>query len=291
MNERIPVIRFLVIADTHLGANPMGFQMQRGYPERLPRLLESLDAWMDVNSPVDFVLHAGDMVDACSEESIQAAADAFRLSVPVYACLGNHDLTRPDAEALWLQHAPQFFPGGTVQFTIPSDDAVLHVMPSHWSDDAFHWKDVQAPRFSQDQLDQLADAISRAPSLPHILCTHCNAFGLEPDQTGMDETIHVVSDGFRESVASVAAGHPAIRAVIMGHVHANTLRTLDGCAFASATSFVETPFEFKLVEVDACGLRVSTVALPVDNAAPSHYDPARAFVQGRDRDRNCRIAF
>ena len=48
---------------------------------------------MDAHGPVDFVLHGGDMIDSTREEHIDRAAEMFRLSVPVYLCLGNHDLT------------------------------------------------------------------------------------------------------------------------------------------------------------------------------------------------------
>lgn len=36
------VTRFIYIADTHLGANPAGYQQQKAYPEKLPDILSAL---------------------------------------------------------------------------------------------------------------------------------------------------------------------------------------------------------------------------------------------------------
>jgi len=50
-----------------------------------------------MNDGIDFILHGGDMIDSTTEDHIVAATNAFDLAVPVYLCLGNHDLTTPDA--------------------------------------------------------------------------------------------------------------------------------------------------------------------------------------------------
>ena len=56
-------------------------------------MLECLDKWIQSHPGIDFVLHGGDMVDLATVENIRAARDLFSLSVPVYLCLGNHDMT------------------------------------------------------------------------------------------------------------------------------------------------------------------------------------------------------
>ena len=94
--------KFLYIADTHLGANPMGYQKQRGYPERLPEILACLRAWLADEGGVDFILHGGDMVDSATADHIREAAEVFRFPVPVYLCLGNHDLTGEGSLDDWL---------------------------------------------------------------------------------------------------------------------------------------------------------------------------------------------
>ena len=101
--------RFVLIADSHLGADPMGYQMQPAYPERLDEIVAALDAWIRRRGDVDFVLHAGDVVDAATDANIRRATDLFALSVPVAVCLGNHDLTETDAIERWRALAPNLF--------------------------------------------------------------------------------------------------------------------------------------------------------------------------------------
>ena len=101
--------KFIYIADSHVGAGDTGYYQQPRYADRLPELVALLDAWIQQDSGIDFVLHGGDMVDAASVENIRAARAMFQLSVPVYLCLGNHDLTGENAFDLWLAEAPAFF--------------------------------------------------------------------------------------------------------------------------------------------------------------------------------------
>jgi len=88
---------------------------------------------------IDFVLHGGDMIDSATDENILAAAELFDLPVPVYLCLGNHDLTVPDALALWVKLAPGFFKDGKPDCTIMTNDCVIHVAPNHWDEIPFFW--------------------------------------------------------------------------------------------------------------------------------------------------------
>jgi predicted MPP superfamily phosphohydrolase len=108
----------------------MGYQQQKGYPDKLPAILAALSTYLSAREDIDFVLHGGDMIDVTTDDRIAAAARAFDLSIPVYLCLGNHDLTAPDAVDRWLTLAPQFFPNGSPDYTIASDDCVLHIAPN-----------------------------------------------------------------------------------------------------------------------------------------------------------------
>ena len=59
--------KFVYIADSHVGAGETGYHQQPRYADRLPELIVLLDAWIQQNSDIDFVLHGGDMVDAVSD--------------------------------------------------------------------------------------------------------------------------------------------------------------------------------------------------------------------------------
>jgi len=282
--------RFVFIADTHLGARPMEFQQQPGYPEKLDSLLAVLNDWICRDGGIDFVLHGGDLVDACRVDLIDQAVAAFHFAVPCFVCLGNHDLTRPDAEREWLERAPGFFLSDSVHFEIVREDCVIHVVPSHWDEDRYHWKDVQAARLSADQIERMGLVLGRYQDRPHVLCTHSQILAIPPEQTGLDAPEHEPWPSFQAAVFEFIRGHPGIRCVLGGHNHTNTLGRVHNAVAVSVSAFASTPFEFKIVEVSEDGLAVSTLDLFAEAGFEARYDFNRAFVQGRACDRQCRIS-
>lgn len=263
--------------------------MQPGYPERLPELLRLLREWIARDGATDFVAHAGDIVDACRPELIREAVSAFRFEVPFYPCLGNHDLTRADARDCWLEGAPQWFAPGSIQFEIVRGDCVVQVVPNHWGETDFWWRDIQSPRFSEAQLARIDRVIARYPDRPHVLCTHSPVLGVSSAQTGLPEAVHVPPEGFRDTVLDLVRRHPQLCCVLSGHNHINTLAEREGSVLVSASAFASAPFEFKVIEVDGNALSVNTYELAAGVGFDADYDLDRAFVQGRPRDRDCTI--
>lgn len=79
--------RFLYLADTHLGANPMGYRQQTCYPEKLQQIVSALRQYLSASGGVDFILHGGDMLDYTTDDNIRAAAECFDFSIPTHLCL------------------------------------------------------------------------------------------------------------------------------------------------------------------------------------------------------------
>ncbi|MBN2309119.1 MAG: metallophosphoesterase [Candidatus Hydrogenedentes bacterium] len=281
--------RFVFIADTHFGTERMGFEQQPGYPGRLDELVPLLEHWIARDGHIDFVLHAGDLLDACDPGRIQGAAALFAFPVPFYVCLGNHDLTRPDSAALWLEHAPHLFEPGSIHFEIVRDDAVVHVIPNHWDVDDFHWKDVQHARWAPAQTQRIARVLRRFPDRPHILCTHSQVFGIPPEQSGAPDWQHVPLASFRDTVLAVLDENPAVCCVLGGHNHANTIAPAGAAIAVTVSAFSSVPFEFRLIEIDGNRLSVTTHDLLAEVSFPTEYDAASAFVQGRPSDRTCTV--
>ena len=109
--------RFIYLADTHIGAGSGGYIQQPRYVEHMPTLMANLCAWIETDGGIDFVLHGGDMVDHVCEANVRLASELFALPVPVYLCLGNHDMDHPKAVDVWLDAAPEFFPTLQTHFT------------------------------------------------------------------------------------------------------------------------------------------------------------------------------
>lgn len=276
--------RFIFMTDTHLGSGPDAFCQQPPYPERIKELLAEIRTRIP-QMGVDFILHGGDLVHRCTREIVREAVETFRFPVPFYLSLGNHDLNHDEALRIWLEEAPGFFAEPSPQYSFRSGACVVHVIPNHWEPGRpYYWSRSQQPFFTDDQLERLEADIIKYPGLVHILSIHNPIFGVFPEQTGLPSVIHDVPSAFRDTVLALMRAYPDIKCVLSGHNHLNTLvRTKEGI-FASASSFVETPFEYKLVEITE-----NYIFLKTHNVSPlpfeARYDGRRAYAQGRERDR------
>lgn len=264
----------------------MGYQQQRGYPEALSEILAALRAHLHADAGIDFVLHGGDMIEAASDENILAAAECFVLPVPVYVCLGNHDLTISTALERWMELAPDFFLNGRPEYMIEAEHCIVHVVPNHWHDTPFHWEDVQNAHFSEDQIEQLTENLGMTPHLPHIVLTHSPIFGLPVEQTGFSDPFHPPNPSFTETVTDLTAKHRNIRCVLGAHNHMNMRVRNEGVEYLTVSSLVETPFELKAFDVTPDSITMSTVNLADSLSFYGEYDETRTFVQGRAIDRS-----
>ena len=277
--------RFVYIADTHLGADPVGYCQQPAYPEKLDALVRLLDAWIRERGDIDFLLHGGDMVDAATAANITAARRLFDLSMPTFLCLGNHDLTAADALDLWMRLATDFFPGQEPDYAIVRKDCVVHVTPNHWEDAPYRWLETQDPHFAPGQLDAVERTAAERPDAVHVFATHCAVIGAPPEQTGLDEPWHAPSESFANSVFGLARRIPRLCCALSGHTHVNTHVKERSVHFVTASAFCETPFDFKLIEVGLDAVRMSTHNLAARVDFRAEYDYDKTFVQGRATDR------
>ena len=276
--------RFIYLSDTHWGVAAPGYTMQHAQPDRLPELLAALEEWIATHGPVDFVLHGGDMIDYTSAENINYVAQAFQLSVPVYLCLGNHDLTSADAVEMWLDRAPHFFIGG-VNFTLETSDCLLHIVPNQWGPVPYHWNGVQEPHFAPEQERVLKTGLTRNPHLVHVLSTHSPFYGVSVDQTGLNQLFHHPPQAFVERGQSLLSAHCNLLCILGAHSHINTCVEQDGGHLVTSSSFVEVPFDFKCVNISDGHIAMTTHCLVDQVDIAASYDFGKTFVQGRLCDR------
>ena len=278
--------RFIYLADTHLGASPLGYYQQTPYPEKSKDILATLEAWIQQAGDIDFVIHGGDMGDFMSEDQVRLAADLFRLSIPVYLCLGNHDLTAEDSLSQWLALAPEFFPGGRPEYLIETPDGSIYVLPNHWCETPYYWGNAQDPQFSHDQGTGFKENMSASSSKLRALVTHSPVFGLPPDQTTLPEPLHEPDASFSCAVRSVIAPYSGVQCVLGAHNHMNMHIEKTGIHYVTVSALVESPFEFKLFEMQPDQLSMTTVSLRAHMPFTAGYDQEKMFVQGRTVDRS-----
>jgi len=285
-SARLSMTRFLYLADTHLGAAPMGYQQQPGFPERLAELVAALRRYIEGSDAIDFVLHGGDLVDQATDASIVAAADVFALPVPMYLCLGNHDLTRDAAVSRWLALAPRFFGAGTgADYSVVTDDVAIHVVPTQWEEQPYRWSGPQREQLTDGQECFLETALRRTFDRSQIVLTHSPVLGLPPAQTGFPEPYHAPGAGFARTMLGLAARHPSVACVLGAHTHMNQCVREGRTAFVTASAFVEAPFEIKRFEATATTLTMETVRLGERIDWTPALNPDHPHVQGRPADR------
>lgn len=284
--------RLIYLSDSHLGGTLEGYHQQMRYAEREGEIVAALQRFIDAQAdtaPIDLVLHGGDIIDATSDDAIRAAANLFNLSVTVHLCLGNHDITTRDAVSRWLALAPQLFPDGRPEFTLRFDDCVIHVAPNHWGLEPYVWDSEQSPRFDESQLAMLAAAMDRDTDRPHVLLTHSPVMGMPEAQSGEAGPLHGSSDAFLAQVRSLVEPREHVRLVLGAHSHMNTCVEGGGVRYVTSSSLIETPFEFKVMELSRSALTMRTHSLDGAMAFRATYDFDRTHVQGRACDRGFEI--
>jgi hypothetical protein len=204
----------------------------------------------------------------------------------VYLCLGNHDLTTPDAWEQWLALAPQFFVAGAPDYTITTADCAIHVAPNHWCELPFYWRDKQDAHLSGDQMARLCRALQTQTDRPHILLTHSPVHGIPADQTGFAQSIHCPGPAFARQITDLVQAHRTLVCVLGGHSHVNTRMNRGGVQYVTASSLIETTFDAKLFEITSDRIGMATIPLASLLDVDAQYNEDKAFVQGRPVDRS-----
>ena len=266
--------RLVFLTDTHLGALKPGYHLQPGYPTWLPELLNALAAWIRERGDISAVLHGGDLLHGFKAELLAEARAKFAaLDRPLLLCLGNHDLDTPEELAEWARTLPEYFPGGTDHASLDLPEVTVHALRNHWLPGL-------EPALTPEQLASLRRAVAAAPDRPHLLLVHGNAYPALPARPTPPVLPPPPPRAWTRQLEQLCAELPAIRLVLTGHLHANTWQQAGPTPILCGSSFVESPFEFKLIEVDHEHLRVSTHSLYHRLTQRADYDFDSTHVQG-----------
>lgn len=283
--------KFIFLSDSHVSmpGGHMAYTQQKSYVHKIKDILLCLDDWIKGEGDIDFVLHGGDMINDTNTD-ISLARDLFNLSVPVYLCLGNHDLTVENGfELFWLKEAPEFFLDSSPNFTIHSGNTLVHVIPNQWeTDKPYFWKSSLIPHYLPDQMKELAQKLEKYPNSIHFLTTHTSILGIPTDQTGLHFPYFESGQEFTQKIMGFIKKYPQIRGVFHGHTHLNALvKHKDvNTRFISASAFSESPFEFKVIEVTPSFITMKTYSLMDKVDFKVEYNFNKTFVQGRSIDRS-----
>jgi 3',5'-cyclic AMP phosphodiesterase CpdA len=279
--------RIIMLSDTHHGGGPEGYRMQVCYIHRLRELLAALGEWIAETGGADLIVHGGDTVERSEPEAVaEAVAILSGLPAPVRLALGNHDLTTPDALALWRALGDDLLPDGQTAYAVPLTDCTLHVLPTQWGPIPYYW-DGGMPRATLDpgDLAVLEGRLAAEPERPQIVACHAAPAGVPVAQTGRAEEGDPPPAAYAATLRGLVERYPNLVLLLSGHSHINALGLLGSAHWLTASSFSESPFEVKDIVVSSSGLRVRTVPLFSRLRWGADYDWDAAYVQGRPCDR------
>ncbi len=286
--NRLNSSEFIYLTDTHLGADPIGYYQQYSYNKSFTEIIAALKTWIIDNGNIDFILHGGDIIDQTSEANIDLAKKEFSdLPVPLYLCLGNHDLTAINSLNTWLVNAENFFMDNKPCFCLENDLYAVHVMPSYWCETPYYWdREEQNVNFSDEQIQSLEkNLLKYSDKKVQILLTHSPVFGLSAEQTGFDEPYHETKEKYVDIILEIVKRHSSLKVVLGAHNHMNMHLQRSNTHFVTASSFSETPFEFKHFKINENGISMSTISLLKNINFIADYDFNKTYVQGRPCDR------
>lgn len=255
-------MRFIYLTDTHLGCDETGYLVQPRYLGHERVMFGGLAQWIKQND-VAFVVHGGDLTDHGSAPEIEQSTSLCELlGVPVYLCLGNHDLAQPESMRLWRDSA-LWRGGDTDGYSIEAGGVTLVVTNHHWHTHVDHrWmSDVpQSPRLDDRQEHTLRMHLRQAKG-PVIAVTHAPLNPVPIPRPGGDQSFHPPHGPYLSTWQRIAADHPNLRLIMCGHNHANSQQDHGSFISCTTASFAEVPAQLRLVEVNDSQIDVRTVAL------------------------------
>ena len=278
-------MKFIYLADSHIGGSDSAGYCQQERSLRYARdIFDELRHWLHEHPEVDFMIHGGDMADSGTGANILQAKEFFAaLPCPCFLALGNHDLTETDSLQKWLQIVPEFFPEQQTDYSFLQGDVRFDILTVHWGKQEFFWdpSEAQIPWFSDQQFNQLQKGLC---GKRRILITHAPPCGLPEAQTGLQNPLHPPAGNF-ETILQQLAEEYSLDLILGAHNHMNLATRRDPAWLVTSSAFSETPFEFKLFEINDKKLCMETISLVNQLPFRSSYDHQKSYVQGRPCDR------
>lgn len=278
-------MKILFITDTHFGGKDLtGYHQQPRYPEQIEELLFNLDAIVREES-VNLIIHGGDLTDNATPLEINRSAKMYskHLSCPVFLALGNHDCLVEDCCERFLQYGSYFFPTNSCDSTLVFDDVRIDILSINWAPNSKYWKleDGALPSLSEEHLTRLS---SGNQDLPRVIVLHSNIRPKEILKDNISTLTHHPNNDF-DKIGDMLIEKFQPKLILTGHNHLNQLHKINNTIAISASSFVETPFECKVIDITKEKLSIKTIALADRLSFKGEYYPDKEYVQGTKAER------
>ncbi len=276
MAMHMPAKRFLVMNDLHAQFAP-GQEGHAGYwgaNDRTEWLLREL-AKPGAFGGLDFVVSAGDLIHGENLSAIGAELPALQvrleaLPMPVYPCVGNHEIRQAEGDAEYEGPFRRTF-GGQLDYQIAAGPVDIIVMNNAGS---FY---VTSER-RQARLAFLRESLRTNPSRPKILVCHIPLVPLR-DPTVLQQSFGFISWHCLEAelLDLLDAEGQGVRLVISGHLHLTGMVRRGPICHVAASGLASLPHDLACVTVRDDRLEVTMIS------PPSELHEARTNLHGRPR--------
>jgi hypothetical protein len=233
-----PLYQFAFISDTHVRRNGREDWMNRkmgdvSAPE-LARTLTSL-----ATEGVAFVIHGGDLTENATRDQFQLIRSVFAAqTLPVYACLGNHDRYLPASRIDALELLAPHFPAGALDYAFHRPPLRFIVMDVAIEDDAVR----------EEKVGWLRETLAEDTHTPTVFVWHYPPFN-SGAVSSCGYRLQDWSDLGRGTVLDVLQRSPNVVAAINGHDHWDEVNTIGGVTLVQNAAFVEWPNSYRVYRV------------------------------------------
>ena len=213
--------RFALVADTHVRdeyyTGPEGSELDTATMELTnPRFTAVADRLAALETPVDFVLHVGDLVhdyppdvslDWLRENRtrLDIAKDIIdRVGAPFYFSFGNHDY---DPRQYTLDDVHELFAEkyGFPRYGAHEHHGMKFIMLNGYLGEITSTGGIIDGAFGEEQLLWLEGQLQEGK--PSVICMHQMLTIQQPDEVRGEWGIHTLMERYKENILHVVAGH------------------------------------------------------------------------------------
>lgn len=281
----LPVTRFAVISDPHIGSTTANRWHNRFLTDRPEETLAETVAAINDHQP-EFVLVTGDLSDTGSEDELRLARETLDgLTAPWIVSRGNHDQTAAGESAAFRRLFGDRAPVGRVSddlLPLPAGVCLLS-LDAEWRTEGDQWQ-VYLPEAHLNEV--LATLHEKPPDLLLVTChfPFVRQSAYIRTQAGDGRNAGTLRDG--EQARARLAARAGTTLVFTGHQHFHHIVTGESWLHCTTASLAEYPAEFRIVETGPAGVSIRTLPGAPEIVAGAPIEVT--WVHGRSEDREVR---
>lgn len=234
-------VKFVQITDSHFSNTGTDYS-QKEVGESQDVLKKTIK---DINSikGLDFAVFTGDNIDTANEADLKLFLSiANQLNIPYYVVIGNHEvfksqnLDKKEYMAVVRKYSKscrpkaanyEFSRNGIVFLVVDGAKEVIPGPAGYYKKDTLEWLNKELTKYKNNEV---------------VIFQH---FPVVEPYYNRSHTTYNVKD-----YEAVLAGHDNVIAIFSGHYHANAEVKKDGVYHVSTPALIESPHNYKVVEID-----------------------------------------